>query len=222
MMLMVSSIVGSILISVFAYTTLKKMEKAYQVDESKIVQLAVLLPLNLFFTVGAGAYFENMIVTLFYSILIGIMSVLILFDLRHMLLPSVLIYIGSAIALLFRIVLYVISGATFHLVNGILGACVGLALFLVVFYLSKWLFKKEGLGFGDVRLMFFLGMVVGIDGLFLMIILACFIAAIVGGILIVIKGKSEAFPFGPFLCGSALIMMLFGEKLIEIYLKCIS
>lgn len=221
-MLMVSSILVSILISMIAYGVLKKFEITYQVEQSKLKQLFILLPINLFFIVGVGYYYGNMLVSAFYGILVGIMSILILFDLRHMLLPSMLIYIGSAVALLFRIVLYVFTGATYHLLNGLLGAGIGFALFLGAFYLSKWLLKKEGLGFGDVRLMFFLGMVVGIDGLFLMIILACFIAAVVGGILIVIKGKSEAFPFGPFLCGSALIMMLFGEQILEMYFNCMS
>ena len=221
-MLMSGSIIGSILISMLAYIMLKYFEKAYQVDESKLAQLVILLFLNFVFIVGVAYYYDNALVTAFYGILVGIMSILILFDLRHMLLPSVLIYIGSAVALLFRMILYMLTGATYHLLNGLLGAGIGFVLFLGAFYLSKWLLKKEGLGFGDVRLMFFLGMVVGIDGLFLMIILACFIAAVVGGILIVIKGKSEAFPFGPFLCGSALIMMLFGEQILEMYFNCMS
>lgn len=214
--LLFGSAIGGIAFYAFRY-----LEKAYQLSSTSKFDKVSLILLNGILALLVSIFIDLEIAMFFYCILIGIMSILILFDQKYMLLPTRVIYIGSLVAIVFRACTSIYLNKVEVLFNGLLGAVVGVGLFLFVFYLSKWLFKKEGLGFGDVRLMFLLGMIVGLDGLFLMLIIACILAAVVGSILILVKRKSEAFPFGPFLCGSTIIWMIFQDQLMNFYFNCL-
>lgn len=141
------------------------------------------------------------------------------FDIKYMILPTKLIYGGLVVALVWRGLQTWKAQEVYFIVSGIIGALVGYGLFWLIFYGSKILFKKEGLGFGDVRLMGLIGFCMGIEHLFLMIIIASLIAVIIGCVLYIMRGKSEAFPFGPSLCIGAVVMMLFGEQIVSIYLR---
>lgn len=142
------------------------------------------------------------------------------FDYKYMILPSKIIYFGSGLGILFQMIRSISIHNVSYLMSSILGGVVGCLVFGLIFYGSKWLLKKEGLGFGDVRLMALMGIYIGIEALFLMILIASLLAAIVGSILYVVKRKSEAFPFGPFLCASSLVMVIYGEQIISFYLRC--
>ena len=142
---------------------------------------------------------------------------LALFDYKYMLLPTKIIYIGLGINMVSSLLSYYRTGDLYDLMSRCLGALVGYGLFCLIFYGSKWLLKKEGLGYGDVRLMAMIGWYVGIEQLFFVIILASVLAVLVGGLLYMIRRSSEAFPFGPFLCGGAALMSLYGTVLLSVY-----
>lgn len=152
-------------------------------------------------------------------LLISLLIELSCFDIKYMLLPTKLIYGGIVVAFLWRIAQTWRAQEAYFIVNGIIGAIVGYGLFWLIFYGSKVLLKKEGLGFGDVRLMGLIGFCIGIEHLFLMMIIASLIAVAIGGMLYIIRGKSEAFPFGPSLCVGAISMMLLGEQIVSLYLR---
>lgn len=142
---------------------------------------------------------------------------LTLFDYKYMLLPTKVIYVGLGVNVVLSLFIYYRTGDTYYLINRCLGAVGGYGLFCLIFYMSKWLLKKEGLGYGDVRLMALIGWYVGIEQLFFVIILASVLAVLVGGLLYMIRRSSEAFPFGPFLCGGAALMSLYGTVLLSVY-----
>lgn len=142
---------------------------------------------------------------------------LTLFDYKYMLLPTKVIYVGLGINIALSLFMSYRNGDTYGLMSQCLGALVGYGLFCLIFYGSKWLLKKEGLGYGDVRLMAMIGWCVGIEQLFFAIILASVLAVLVGGLLYMMRRSSEAFPFGPFLCGGAALMSLYGTALMRIY-----
>ena len=143
------------------------------------------------------------------------------FDLKYMLLPSKVIYLGAALVVVFQTGRSWMAQSPYDLISGLLGGGIGMILFVIVWWGSQKLLKKEGLGFGDVRLMSMLGLYIGIESLFLMILIASLLAAMVGLGLFIWKRKSEAFPFGPFLCFASLIMVVFEEPILSLYLNWI-
>lgn len=150
-------------------------------------------------------------------LMIGI--VLSMIDWDHMLLPSRIIYLGIGVALSLRILQSILYKNISFLIYPVLGAVIGYILFMLIYYGSKWILKKEGLGYGDVRLMALLGLYIGIAHLFLMIIIACVIAAIYGIVLAVSRKKSQPFPLGPFLNLGALVVILWGAQIQQFYLS---
>jgi leader peptidase (prepilin peptidase)/N-methyltransferase len=97
--------------------------------------------------------------------------------------------------------------------DAIIGAIAGY-LSLWSFY---WLFKlatgKEGMGYGDFKLLAALGAWLGYQSLFSIIIMSAVVGAVFGIALIVFRGRDHQvpMPFGPFLAGAGWIVMLWGE-----------
>ncbi len=95
------------------------------------------------------------------------------------------------------------------------------ALFFGAFWaISKFVFKKEGMGFGDVKLMAATGLVLGLKATFF----ATLLASIAGSIVLGIKAaknkeKSVEYPFAPFLAAGAITAVYFGQTLVDAYLN---
>lgn len=87
----------------------------------------------------------------------------------------------------------------------------GLGSFVIMFSIKKlgdFMFKKESMGGGDIKLMFIYGLVLG----FKMSLISIFIASFIGlpvSLWILYKKKDHEIPFGPFLAVSAIIILLF-------------
>lgn len=157
--------------------------------------------------------------TLLYITFFCFALVLTMIDWYHMILPTRVIRWGMGIGLIERILQSIISNNKYLLINALLGAIVGYGLFILVYYGSQWLLKKEGLGYGDVRLMCFLGLFIGFNQLFLMIIISCVLASIYGLVLLKVRKSSEPYPLGPFLNLGAFIVIMWGEQLLHSYLS---
>jgi leader peptidase (prepilin peptidase)/N-methyltransferase len=80
---------------------------------------------------------------------------------------------------------------------------------------------KEGMGYGDFKLLALFGAWLGWQYLLLIILLSSFIGAITGIALIVLRGRdrSQPLPFGPYLAGAGWVAMLWGNDLIVRYLQ---
>lgn len=93
-----------------------------------------------------------------------------------------------------------------------LGMILGAGIFIILTFLGNIVFKKETMGFGDVKLMGALGLFLGWRNIIAITILSFFIAAIFSLVLI-IKNKikkqdiSEFIPFGPFIVLATFIVM---------------
>jgi leader peptidase (prepilin peptidase)/N-methyltransferase len=90
--------------------------------------------------------------------------------------------------------------------------------------LGEFLFKKEALGFGDVKFAAMLGAFLGWKNLVLVLISASFLGSVVGIAMIFLtrkKGKSHYIPFGPFLVIGAMIAIYLGNIIIGAYLDFI-
>ena len=83
---------------------------------------------------------------------------------------------------------------------------------------------KEGLGFGDVKLAFAAGLLLGWKKMLFALLLASVAASIV--LLILRKRRGDdtdkEYPFGPFLAGGFALSLLFGDTVIRFYLSMFS
>ncbi|MEO1202213.1 MAG: A24 family peptidase [Pseudomonadota bacterium] len=99
--------------------------------------------------------------------------------------------------------------------DAIIGAAAGY-LSLWTFY---WLFKiatgKEGMGYGDFKLLGALGAWLGYQSLFTIIMMSAVVGAVLGIALIVIRGRDRQIPmpFGPFLAAAGWLVMMFGDTI---------
>lgn len=96
------------------------------------------------------------------------------------------------------------------------------AAILAVFFLLTIIFTKgRGMGMGDVKFAFLIGIILGWQKAILAIFLAFIAGALVGVFLILLKKKklNQSIPFGPFLALSTYISLIFGDNLIKFYLS---
>ena len=103
----------------------------------------------------------------------------------------------------------------------LLGALIGGAIFFSLNLLALLIFKKEGMGFGDVKLMASLGFMFGIKYTLVITLVSFFLGAIVGGTLLIIKKKDADgyIPFGPFIVIATIMLMFIpADSIIDIYI----
>ncbi len=103
--------------------------------------------------------------------------------------------------------------------EAVIGAIAGYLVLWGFYWLFKLLTGKEGMGFGDFKLLAALGAWMGWTSLFPIIVLSSLVGAVIGVLMIVVLGrdKSKPIPFGPFLAGAGFIMLIWGPQLSAIY-----
>ena len=142
----------------------------------------------------------------FYLIIVSFLIVIFVFDLKHYLIPDKIIYPAIIIALLDL----GLKGPNFWALKAqILAACLASGLFLSLVLISK----GKWMGLGDVKLAGLMGLVLGWPNVLIALFLAFFSGAIVGIGLIMAgkKGLKSQIPFGPFLSGATLLIMVYGQ-----------
>lgn len=103
--------------------------------------------------------------------------------------------------------------------DAILGAILGYLSLWSIYWVFKLLTGKEGMGYGDFKLLAALGAWMGWQSLLLIIILSSFVGAIVGIALLLFLGRDRSIPipFGPYLAGAGFIALLWGEAFMNLY-----
>lgn len=106
--------------------------------------------------------------------------------------------------------------ATFvPLQDAVIGAAAGYLVLWAVYWLFKLATGKEGMGYGDFKLLAALGAWLGWTALPVIILLSSVVGALVGISLIVFArhGRDKPIPFGPYLAAAGLLAMLYGAEL---------
>jgi leader peptidase (prepilin peptidase)/N-methyltransferase len=117
-----------------------------------------------------------------------------------------------------------VFGVFTNLHEAVLGAVIGYLALWSVYWMFKLATGKEGMGYGDFKLLAALGAWLGWQMLPLIILLSSLVGAIVGITLIVAakRGRNVPIPFGPYLAGGGLIALFWGHTLTQGYLRLLS
>lgn len=147
------------------------------------------------------------------------MVTLTITDLDTKLIPNRILAPATVIASILLIGGALADGEGWSLVRAAAG---GAIYFLVMFLLA--LVARGGLGFGDVKLAFLIGVFTGYLGWGYVIIVGVG-AFVLGGLVAVFllitrrSGRKDAIPFGPFMTAAAIIAVVFGDAIIAWYLR---
>ena len=108
--------------------------------------------------------------------------------------------------------------------SAVIGAMLGYGILWSVYWLFKWVTGKEGMGYGDFKLLGALGAWFGWEAVPVMILLSSLVGAILGIAILLIKrqGRDTPMPFGPYLAGAGLIMLFVDDLLMNQYLTWVS
>ncbi|KFC72135.1 A24 family peptidase [Massilia sp. LC238] len=160
----------------------------------------------------------GVLVWTFGSGLAGLATLLFLFllvamtfiDIDTQLLPDDLTY-----PLLWAGLLVNLHGTFVPLQDAVVGAAAGYLVLWSVYWLFKLVTGKEGMGYGDFKLLAALGAWLGWQMLPTIILLSSVVGAIVGISLIVFakRGRDKPIPFGPYLAAAGLIALLYGSAI---------
>ncbi|MCF6300954.1 MAG: A24 family peptidase [Proteobacteria bacterium] len=102
--------------------------------------------------------------------------------------------------------------------QAIIGALVGYLSLWSIFQLFKIVTGKEGMGYGDFKLLAAGGAWLGVEMLLIVLILSSFSGMLVGFAQMIFAGKGNKIPFGPYLAAGIWLTMLFGDKMLTWYL----
>jgi leader peptidase (prepilin peptidase)/N-methyltransferase len=99
--------------------------------------------------------------------------------------------------------------------DAVTGAAAGYLSLWSVFWLFKLLTGKEGMGYGDFKLLAALGAWMGWQSLLGIILLSSVVGAVLGGVILFLNGKDRnvPIPFGPFLAAAGWLMLILGDRL---------
>lgn len=105
--------------------------------------------------------------------------------------------------------------------DAIIGAALGYLSLFSVYWAFKLLTGKEGMGYGDFKLLAAIGAWVSWQHLPIVILLSSLVGAVVGITIMLLKNKNSnlAIPFGPYLAAAGFLTMLYGSQIADWYLN---
>jgi leader peptidase (prepilin peptidase)/N-methyltransferase len=138
-------------------------------------------------------------------------------DLEHYIIPNRVLYPTLFVAIPMLFLAAAAQGEWDNVERALIGAVIAWVFFLVLHLVSP-----RGMGFGDVRLSFLLGLFLGwldLRHVFLGVFFGFLLGSIVGLVLMVLRrrGRRDHIPFGPFLAAGAIVAVLAGSPILGWY-----
>lgn len=151
---------------------------------------------------------------LLYILITWVLVALTFIDIDHMLLPDQL-----TLPLVWLALIAAVMGITISPTDAIIGAACGYLSLWSVFWLFKLITGKEGMGYGDFKLLAVFGALLGWQSLLTIVLLSSVVGAIIGIALLTIQGKDKAtpIPFGPYLAIAGWVTLLWGTQIQAFY-----
>jgi len=152
--------------------------------------------------------------TLALLVMVWCLITLTMIDFDHQLLPD-----DITLPLLWLGLLVNTFGLMTTLENAVWGAIAGYLLLWSVYWLFKLVTGKEGMGYGDFKLLAALGAWMGWQALPMIILLSSLVGAVVGFTLIIVRGRDRniPIPFGPYLAGAGFLALIWGNEITAMY-----
>ena len=113
-----------------------------------------------------------------------------------------------------------LNGTFASLHDAVIGAVAGYLVLWLVFWAFKLVTGREGMGYGDFKLLAALGAWLGWMLLPVVILFSSIVGALVGIFLIIFKSRARdnPIPFGPYLAAAGLIALVFGQSIVQAWL----
>ena len=113
-----------------------------------------------------------------------------------------------------------LNGTFVPLADAVIGAVAGYLCLWTIFWLFKLATGKEGMGYGDFKLLAALGAWLGWKMLPIILLMSSLVGAVVGIALIVAakRGRNVPMPFGPYLAGAGMLTLLYGKPIAQAWL----
>lgn len=148
-------------------------------------------------------------------LLTWVLVALTFIDLDKMLLPDQL-----TLPLLWGGLLFNLAGGFAPLADAVIGAMAGYLVLWSLYWAFKLLTGKEGMGYGDFKLLAALGAWLGWQALPIVLLLSSLVGAFIGIGLILLRNhhKNKPIPFGPYLAIAGWIALLWGDTITRWYL----
>lgn len=186
----------------------QSLNKDFKVDFKYTIILLIIFEAIMYFL-------DNSYMSYIYAILVAVLMIVFSIDYRFQLIPD---EAHVMIALLGMINLFANINLWY---SYLIGAVIGGGIFYALSILAVVIFKKEGMGFGDVKLMAALGFLFGIKNILVITLVSFFLGAIIGGLLLIINRKKvdSYMPFGPFIVIATIIIIFINPNdIIEMYI----
>ncbi|WP_440053978.1 prepilin peptidase [Pseudoalteromonas sp. T1lg65] len=176
-----------------------------------LVELATLL-LSLWVAWHFGATAEAVL----YIVITWVLIALTVIDIDEMLLPDQLTQ-----PTLWLVLLASAFGLGISPTEALIGAAVGYLSLWSVYWVFKLVTGKEGMGYGDFKLLAIFGALMGWQAILTIVLLSSVVGAIIGSVQLSVQGKNKAtpIPFGPYLAIAGWITLLYGEQLQHWYVN---
>lgn len=149
-----------------------------------------------------------------YALLYSALLVVAGTDLSHKIIPNAVTFPGIIVGLVCATTVLPLS-----FLDSLLGVLVGGGILWFLAWASPYLFGKEGMGGGDIKLLAMIGAFLGWKPAVMTIMVGSLLGSLVGVTLItaqVIK-REDYIPFGPFLVCGALVALFFGQSILDWY-----
>ena len=150
-----------------------------------------------------------------YGIFISALLTITWIDSDHLIIPDAITLPGIIFGVLCSLWILPVG-----LVNSLIGVIVGGGVLLAMAWISPFLFGKEGLGGGDIKLLAMVGAFLGWQLALATLMIASILGALVGVGLMAVSAmkRGQYMPFGPYLALGAVISLLFGPEIMAWYL----
>lgn len=153
---------------------------------------------------------DNVVEYILIVVFVSLMIIVTVSDIQYRIVPDVILVIFFPVILTLRIIS---DAMTWY--DGLLGAVFGFVFLFLISLYGKWRFKKEALGGGDIKLYILIGLVLGIQNVFVSILFSALIALVFN----LIIRKKDYFAFVPFIFAGSMITYFWGSAFTEWYMS---
>lgn len=185
-----------------------KEEKVFTKDFMQYVKFDTKVSIAVPLSFVALFYFFGLSITFVINAFVAVLLIIsFAVDIKAQIIPNETNFIGFLVGIVYAYIRFVIDDM--QGVDSLLGMVTGAGIFLLIALLALVLYRKVGMGMGDVKLMGMLGLFFGFANTIQIFVLSFFIGAIVSVFLLItkIKKSDDYIPFGPFIVIASFITM---------------